>query len=127
MHISPVGFDPPGRVTGPLVENRADKVYLVSRSKDDYASDRMKQVRKALEKYPHIEVHDIYVNIWDLFGCLEKFREIFESEKDNHIHVNVSTGRVCDMPDMLSIASIYSPSSPLIRCTQRKAPRVMTT
>ncbi len=92
VHISPVGFDPPGRVAGPLVEYRADKVYLVSKSKGDSASERMKQVRKTLEKYPHVDVREVYINIWDLFCCLEKFREIFESEKGNHVHVNVSTG-----------------------------------
>src|SRR4029079_18280177 len=43
-------------------------------------------------KYPHIEVHELYVNIWDLFACLENFRQIFDSEKGNHVHVNVSTG-----------------------------------
>lgn len=92
MHIAPVGFDPPERVTASLIEYRADKVYLISKSKDDHASDRMKQIRKTLERYPHIEVHDVYVNIWDLFGCLEKFREIFDSERGNHLHINVSTG-----------------------------------
>ena len=29
---------------------------------------------------------------WDLFCCLEKLEEIFNLEKDNHIHVNMSTG-----------------------------------
>ena len=48
VHISPVGFDTPERVTGPLLEHRADRVYLVSRSKNDSASDMMKQVRKIL-------------------------------------------------------------------------------
>lgn len=38
------------------------------------------------------QVRGVYVNIWDLFCCLEKFREIFDSEKGNHVHVNVSTG-----------------------------------
>ncbi len=92
MHISPVGFDPPARVTGPLVEFRADKVYLLSKSKTDAASDRRKQVHQTLEKHPHIEVHDAYADIFDLFGCLEEYRRIFESEKGNHVHVNVSTG-----------------------------------
>ncbi len=92
MHIAPVGFDPPERVTAPLIEFRADKVYLVSKSKDDHASDRMKQIRKTLDRYPQIEVHDAYVNIWDLFSCLEQFREIFDSERGNHLHINVSTG-----------------------------------
>lgn len=92
MHIAPVGFDPAERVIGPLLQYRADKVYLVSRSKDDSASGKMKEVKDFLKKHPHIEVREVYANIWDLFSCLEKLREIFESEKGNHIHINVSTG-----------------------------------
>lgn len=103
VHVSPVGFDPQERVTAPLIEYRADKVYLVSKSKDDSAAHRLKQVRKALEKHPHIEVQDVYVNIWDLFSCLEKFRTIFDSEKGNHIHVNVSTGsKIISIAGMLA-------------------------
>jgi hypothetical protein len=92
VHISPVGFDPPGRVTGPLVEFRADKAYLLSKSKTDAAADRRKQVHQTLAKHPHIEVVDVYADIFDLFGCLEEYRRIFELEKGNHVHVNVSTG-----------------------------------
>jgi len=75
----------------------------VSRSKDDPASDKMKAIKKTLEKYPHIEVHESYLNIWDLFSCLEKFREIFDSERGNHIHVNVSTGsKIVSIAGMLA-------------------------
>jgi hypothetical protein len=92
VHVSPVGFDPAARVTGPLIELRADKVYPLSKSKTDAAADRRKQVHQTLLKYPHIEVHDAYADIFDLFGCLEEYRRIFESERGNHVHVNVSTG-----------------------------------
>ena len=92
VHISPVGFDPVERVTGPLLALKADKVYLVSRSKDDTASDKMRQAKKILQTQLHIEVRELYVNIWDLFSCLEQFRQIFDSEKGNYIHINVSTG-----------------------------------
>jgi hypothetical protein len=103
VHIAPVGFDPAERITVPLVEYRADKVYLVSRSKEDHASGRMKQVRKILEKYPHINVNEVYLNIWDLFSAVEEYRKIFLSEKGNHIHVNVSTGS-----KIISIAGMIS-------------------
>ena len=92
VHVSPVGLDPPERVTEPLLSLRADRVYLVSKNKDDHASVKMAQIKKALAEHPHIEVHEVYVNIWDLFSCLEKLREIFDLEKENHVHVNVSTG-----------------------------------
>jgi hypothetical protein len=103
VHIAPVGFDPAERITIPLVEYRADKVYLVSRSKDDHASGRMKQIRKTLEKHPHIDVREVYVNIWDLFSAVEEYKKIFDSEKGNHIHVNVSTGS-----KIISIAGMIS-------------------
>jgi hypothetical protein len=103
VHIAPVGFDPAERITVPLVEYRADKVYLVSRSKDDHASGKMKQIRKTLEKYQHINVSEVYLNIWDLFSAVEEYRKIFLSEKGNHIHVNVSTGS-----KIISIAGMIS-------------------
>jgi len=92
VHVSPVGFDPAERVAGPLLELRADKVYLVSKSKADAAADKRRQVHQTLAKHPHIEVVDAYADIFDLFGCLEEYRRIFELEKGNHVHVNVSTG-----------------------------------
>ena len=92
VHISPVGFDPVDRIAGPLLQYKADKVYLVSKGKNDRASLNMTQIKAKLKEHPHIELHEVYVDIWDLFCCLEKFRSIFESERGNHIHVNVSTG-----------------------------------
>lgn len=103
VHISPVGFDPADRVAGPLLHLRADKVYLLSKGKDDLASSKKAEVMQILKAHPHIEVHEVYVDIFDLFCCLEKFREIFQKEKGNHIHVNVSTGS-----KILSIAGMLA-------------------
>lgn len=105
IHIAPIGFDPVQRITSPLIEQRADRVYLVSRSKQgDPASGIVRQVEAALAKYPSIEIKRVYAEIWDLFSCLEKYRDIFQSEKEgNHIYVNVSTGsKVLAMAGMLS-------------------------
>jgi len=103
IHITPVGFDPVERITRPLLEQRADRVYLVSRSKDDPASDIVKRVVAVLDKNRSIEVKHVYAEIWDLFSCLEKYREIFAKEKGNHVHVNVSTGsKIIAMAGMLS-------------------------
>ena len=44
VHVSPVGLDPPERVTEPLLSLRADRVYLVSKNKDDHASVKMAQI-----------------------------------------------------------------------------------
>jgi CRISPR locus-related DNA-binding protein len=103
VHIAPVGFDPAERITAPLIEHRADKVYLVSKGKDDHAADRRKEIRKILDKHPHVSVKEVYVNIWDLFSAVEEYRKIFDSEKANHVHVNVSTGS-----KIISIAGMIS-------------------
>lgn len=104
IHIAPIGFDPVQRIASPLIEQRADRVYLVSRSKQgDPASGIVKQVEDALAKHPSIEVRHVYAEIWDLFSCLEKYRDIFHSEAGNHVYVNVSTGsKVLAMAGMLS-------------------------
>jgi hypothetical protein len=103
VHIAPVGFDSVERIAAPLIEQRADRVYLVSRSKQDPASEIVGKVRAALARYPYIEVKHVYANIWDLFSCLEKYRDIFGSEKDNHVYVNVSTGsKILSMAGMLA-------------------------
>lgn len=78
-------------------------MYLVSKSKDDPASAKMTEVKRILKAHPHIEIHEVYVNIFDLFCCLEKLREIFQNEKGNHIHVNVSTGsKIISIAGMLA-------------------------
>ena len=105
IHIAPIGFDPVQRIASPLIEQRADRVYLVSRSKKgDPASGIVNQVEEALAKHPSIEVRHVYAEIWDLFSCLEKYRDIFRSDGEgNHIYVNVSTGsKVLAMTGMLS-------------------------
>lgn len=103
IHISPIGFDPTERVIAPLLEYRADKVYLISKSKDDNALERRKEIRKTLDKHPHIQVSEVYLNIWDLFSAVEGYRKIFDAEKGNHVHVNVSTGS-----KIISIAGMIS-------------------
>ena len=103
IHIAPVGFDSVERITNPLTEQKADRVYIVSRSKQDPASEIVSKVEKVLAKHPSIEVKHVYADIWDLFSCLEKYRSIFSLEKDNHVYVNVSTGsKILSMAGMLA-------------------------
>ena len=106
IHIAPIGFDPVQRIISPLTGQRADRVYLISRSQQgDPASEIVKQVETALAKHSSIELIHVYAEIWDLFSCLEKYRDIFllEKEGNNHIYVNVSTGsKVLAMAGMLS-------------------------
>jgi hypothetical protein len=64
---------------------RVDKIYLVF-SKESYGG-----LVSSLEYY-NIKVNPIPVNNDDIFGYLEKYREIFNAEQGNDIFVNLSTG-----------------------------------
>lgn len=105
VHIAPVGFQF-RRVTEPLVRMQADKVYLVTCAAEDDASRFFASVKKELyEKYRHITVEEVFVDLWDLYACAEKFREIMAKERNNgnHIYVNVSTGtKITAMAGMLA-------------------------
>lgn len=103
VHIAPVGFDF-RRVTVPLIQMQADKVYLVTYSPDDNAKKFFGQVKKELaQNYEHIQVQEVFLDVWNLFDCLEKFRQIILKEKGNHIYINVSTGtKITGIAGMLS-------------------------
>lgn len=92
VHIAPVGFEF-RRVTDPLIDMQADKVYLVTFEKGDKASKFFQQIKDELyQNYRHIKVEEVFINLWNLYDCIRKFREIILQEKDNHVYINVSTG-----------------------------------
>jgi len=92
VHISPVGFEFL-RVTEPLINMKADKVYLVSFKPDDAAKNYVSKIKMELsQKYKHIQVEDVYVDLWNLYDSVEKFREIIFKEEGNQVYINVSTG-----------------------------------
>lgn len=103
VHISPVGFEFK-RVTEPLIKMQADKVYLVSYQKHDSAQQFLEQIKKELgTKYSHILVKELFIDTWDLYQCIEKFREIIHNEKGNQVYFNVSTGtKITAIAGMLS-------------------------
>lgn len=44
-----------------------------------------------------------FLDIWNLYECIEKFREIILDEKGNHVYINVSTGtKITAIAGMLS-------------------------
>lgn len=105
IHIVPVGFEF-RRVTEPLVRMQADKVYLVTYGKDDSARKFFLQIKKELgQNYKHIKVEEVFVDVWNLYDCIEEFREIVleENKMGNHVYVNVSTGtKITSIAGMLS-------------------------
>lgn len=83
---------------------QADKVYLISYQSDDKAHDFMVKIKNELkENYGHIIVNDVYIDIWNLYECIQKFKDIINREQGNHIYINVSTGtKITAIAGMLS-------------------------
>ena len=105
IHIVPVGFYF-RRVTEPLIRMRADRVYLVKHTShdNDVANKFYSKIEKELEDNgKQIQREDIFVDLWDLYECMEKFREIIRGAGNNHVYVNVSTGsKITSIAGMLA-------------------------
>lgn len=100
VHIVPVGFEVE-RVTEPLADARADRVYLVTRRERDAAAPFVEEVRRRLRTadWP-IDVRVVGTDPWSVFETLAAYRAIFEAEHRTvrgaagvlPLRVNVSTG-----------------------------------
>lgn len=99
IHVAAVGFEVE-RVTQAILEDRADRVYLLTQAGDDAAGEFVAEVRRRLATRPDLDVAVEVTAIWDVFATLATLRRIFETERrlDRHaravvpIRVNVSTG-----------------------------------
>ena len=85
---------------------RADIVYLVKYvdSDDDAANEFYSKIMRELEQnYQQIQVKEVFLNLWDLYECMEGFRKIILDAGENHVYVNVSTGtKITSIAGMLS-------------------------
>ena len=79
------------RLTEPMISLRADKAYIVTYGEKDAATEFLKKTKTILKKH-RIPFEVLYVDIWNLMACVEKFRDLILKEKDNHVFFNVSTG-----------------------------------
>ena len=105
IHVAPIGLDSAERIWKPLVEMRADKAYMITHLKDRMEVGKtVNQVERTLKnRLPTCDTELIRTNIWDLFLCLKEYRQIFLSERENHLFVNVSTGsKILAISGMLS-------------------------
>ena len=106
VHIAPVGYDF-NRVTDPLISGKADRVYFILHETDRGQSKFLTHIKKELQKkLPTVETKEYYLDIWNLYDCVQKFREIIIKEKENHVFVNVSTGtKITAIAGMVSCMS----------------------
>jgi len=100
VHVAAVGFEVE-RVVEPILRERADRAYLLTRAGDDRAAPFVAEVRRRLVAAdPRLDIRVAATEIWDVFGALGQFRRIFEEERRTEKHasavvpirVNVSTG-----------------------------------
>lgn len=93
VHIAFMGYHVK-RITDPVMRGRADKLYLVTHSNDNEKARKYKDnVLKILRKEKNIRIEERTADIWNLFGCLNVYRDIIQHEKDqNSIYINVSVG-----------------------------------
>ena len=90
------------RITEPMIKLRADKAYIVTYGEKDAAVEFLKKTKKILKKH-RIPFKVLFVDIWDLMACVEKFRDLILEERDNQIFFNVSTGtKISAISAMLS-------------------------
>ena len=90
------------RITEPMIRLRADKAYIVTYGEKDAAVEFLKKTKNILKKH-RIPFKVIFVDIWNLMACLEKFRDLIIQEKGNQIFFNVSTGtKISSISAMLS-------------------------
>ncbi|MCI4336124.1 MAG: DUF6293 family protein [Thermoplasmata archaeon] len=99
IHVAAVGFEVE-RVTQAILEDRADRVYLLTQAGQDAARPFVDEVCRRLAVRPDLDVRVEATAIWDVFSTLGTLRRVFESERrmDRHargvvpLRVNVSTG-----------------------------------
>jgi Family of unknown function (DUF6293) len=100
VHVVPVGFEVE-RITEPLVAERADRVYLVTRRERNAAAPFVEEVVRRLRRASGpIDVRIAGTDPWSVFETLSAYRAIFEAEHRTErgahgvlpIRVNVSTG-----------------------------------
>jgi hypothetical protein len=78
------------RITEPLIRERADKVYLITHSRDDKATAYLEKILKILRKEKYLKIKKRTTNIWNRFECLETYKKIindeeYEGGKNTHV------------------------------------------
>ncbi|MGA9838993.1 MAG: DUF6293 family protein [Thermoplasmata archaeon] len=100
VHIVPVGFEVE-RITEPLATERADRVYLVTRTDRDAAAPFVEEVQRRLARMSgSMDVRIVRTDLWSVFDALAAYRAIFAAEGRTErgapgvlpLRVNVSTG-----------------------------------
>lgn len=106
IHIAAVGYDFV-RVVDPLIKSKADKAYFILHEFDRGQSKFLNHIKKELKKkLPSIKTKEYYLDIWDLYSCIQKYKEIISKEEGNHVLVNVSTGtKITAIAGMLACMS----------------------
>ena len=94
IHVCPVGFEV-DRITIPVIEQKADRVWLIIKQSTSSDPDRAERFKKDIIKQLEengIEIREKCCVISDLNDSLKALREIINDEKNNTVSINVSSG-----------------------------------
>ena len=92
IHIAPVGFEV-DRIVLPAIEMKADKIWLLIHQ--DPNDDRAKKYEDSIKtefKKAKIKIETIKSNRKDIFKILQTVKHIIQTEGENDIYINVSSG-----------------------------------
>jgi len=91
VHIAVVGFEI-DRISSAAIQQKADRVYLISQNENDKGLPYLNENEKRLkEEKIDVQIEKIN-NVRDITDILHKIKEIIENEKENRIYINISSG-----------------------------------
>lgn len=92
VHIAPVGFEV-DRIVLPAIRMKSDKIWLLvhNNPKDDRAKKYEDSIIKKLRK-EKIKIETTRTDRKDIFKILQAVKQIIQSEENNDIYINVSSG-----------------------------------
>jgi hypothetical protein len=93
VHIIPIGDDKLERIIKPPIEDKADRVYLISMEGQDLYRSMLEGAERVLKEYGK-EVEIEYCDLTDYESILKVFASIIKKEQDQRhiIYLSISTG-----------------------------------
>lgn len=90
IHVAGLGYEVE-RIVAPALEMRADRVYLLTDKPDQALRPYHDAVLKAF-KAAKVEAHVRICEVWDPNAVVGEMGRIAETERGNHVYVNLGTG-----------------------------------
>ena len=129
VHIAPLGYDTK-RIIQPVIDAKADKLYLVVHEEPDDYLNYVEYVEKNLKASGlPVEIIQQKCDLWNMLECVGCFKEIIQEEKGNNVRINLSSGsKITAIAGMLVCMTNQDVKPYYARVKyhqQRKSPKVL--